>query len=1083
MLAHHPITGEPINILRTKSQLSAEEKTLVWIRSTFKPSHRWSRWFCVVSEPDAVSVCGADALTAILLPPGSVAADWASVFPTILSGECLVVGAAATVEAFAAAGLESERTLIVEDLYDAYPFLGEPVAAADPLSKWVVSLAHVLRMNRIAWSEGVDRAAMVFGLGAQVDAWNRSCGCLSGAQSLLSLTADAADSVVPAMWLIQQYFVHSAGRRAKEIRNCLERNIECPFVDHILLLNEKPYAELDGKAKVQTVEIGHRMRYNDVFNAIRTHVPAGDYVVFANSDIVFDSTLRHVWRLPMVRRRLFLELLRWEDGDTPTIFGPRSDSQDAWIVARNCCDFDPVETDFGFPFGKPGCDNAIGVLMMRQRFLVSNPAYSIKTYHVHASAVRNYEPKDVLYKKHFLYVDPTAIQNFAVVSDLRGATYAPPEAAGVAWRGKSLGRSFRRPLLCDDADGLATVCTMLKRADVPYEYSAEGVNLWTPAPGQTPLYRLQGGTFMTAGGLVSNFREILIGAHPMWAAGWEHANSSTLTGSVHVPHLVCAPFHEGWSTDLSSWVLHYLPRALAIRRIAAESSVKAEFLVPQTAMIGDFLEDCVWNSDSERGNINVVPYLKDMNYYSTDIWAVPPTEDALVTAEDVDVLRELLPQTHVPSSETPVVVFMVEDDVDALCTRSWAESVAENVFHDAWTVRYVSATDSPAVRRKALCDANWIVGRGAALNWMWMAGAGATVLDFQRIDSPVGDYAHLAGACGLRYVLGAVKREPIINSRQNALLTVARALPAYGFKDVAATKATKSKPKIIVPSGAGLEGLWSHCGDTFREMADLWAERGYVQLEKSEDTHYCWWGGVGEVLLYDRPTARWWTAPPPSYQMALFGNCAPPGPAAHLLRQSVWSFWGRSPRALEGVALRRENVRGWSSRSIESLFLGKVENGVQLAGRTGSDWSRAVSLFSMPIDSTGKPYPFTQEQYLEKLCNARFGLCLPGFGPKCNREIEYFCCGVVPIVTPGVDMKGYLVPPIEGIHYLTAKTPEEVAARIKETSAEKWAAMSAAGRQWWRTYASAEGLYRLTWARIEQCRPYVNSGIPPKFVF
>jgi hypothetical protein len=183
------------------------------------------------------------------------------------------------------------------------------------------------------------------------------------------------------------------------------------------------------------------------------------------------------------------------------------------------------------------------------------------------------------------------------------------------------------------------------------------------------------------------------------------------------------------------------------------------------------------------------------------------------------------------------------------------------------------------------------------------------------------------------------------------------------------------------------------------------------------------------------------------------------------------------------VAARRDCARGWSSRSIESLFLGKVENGIQLAGRTGADWSRCVSLFSMPIDSTGKPYPYTQEQYLEKLCDARFGLCLPGFGPKCNREIEYVCCGVVPIVTPGVDMKGYLVPPIEGVHYLTAKTPEEVAVRIKETSAEKWAAMSTAGRHWWRTYASAEGLYRLTWARIEQCRPYVNSGIPPKFVF
>jgi hypothetical protein len=216
--------------------------------------------------------------------------------------------------------------------------------------------------------------------------------------------------------------------------------------------------------------------------------------------------------------------------------------------------------------------------------------------------------------------------------------------------------------------------------------------------------------------------------------------------------------------------------------------------------------------------------------------------------------------------------------------------------------------------------------------------------------------------------------------------------------------------------------------------------------------------------------------------MALFGNCPPPGPGPHVLKQSLWSFWGRRPRMLEGVAQRVENMRGYESRPIASLFLGKIENGVQEAARTTADWSTAVELFSMPIDSSGKPYPYTQEQYLEKLCLARYGLCLPGYGPKCNREIEYFCCGVVPIVTPGVDMTGYLVPPTEGVHYLTAKTPEEVQRIVEITSAERWATMSAAGREWWRLYASAEGLFRLTHARIEQCKPYLNVGIPTKFM-
>jgi hypothetical protein len=41
--------------------------------------------------------------------------------------------------------------------------------------------------------------------------------------------------------------------------------------------------------------------------------------------------------------------------------------------------------------------------------------------------------------------------------------------------------------------------------------------------------------------------------------------------------------------------------------------------------------------------------------------------------------------------------------------------------------------------------------------------------------------------------------------------------------------------------------------------------------------------------------------------------------------------------------------------------------------------------------------------------------------------------------------------------------------------------MSTACRAWWRNYASAEGMFRLTWARIEQCRPYFGVGIPKNF--
>ena len=78
--------------------------------------------------------------------------------------------------------------------------------------------------------------------------------------------------------------------------------------------------------------------------------------------------------------------------------------------------------------------------------------------------------------------------------------------------------------------------------------------------------------------------------------------------------------------------------------------------------------------------------------------------------------------------------------------------------------------------------------------------------------------------------------------------------------------------------------------------------------------------------------------------------------------------------------------------------------------------------------------------------------------------------GTVPIITPGVDMLNYAARPQKNIHYFEASTPEEVQKIVNETGPEKWTEMSIAGRAWWRRYASAEGLFRLTWGIINTAK-------------
>lgn len=1047
MLAHHPKTGEPIKIMRTSPSIHADNKTMIWVRETMEANALCARWFTVISEIGAIEKVDTSALCAIILTKDSPIEDWIQKLPTIPIGYILCAPANIIRRLDAANILSGINVFIVEDLYESYPFLGSALIDSDDVPTILCALAHILRMNCISWIdvEIKGRCATL------CDAWKSA------------LAGRFVSPNIPKTWLIQQYFHSSSTRRSREIFNCLEHNLKNPLIDHIVLLNEKEYSEIPTNDKIRLVPHPHRLTYYDVYMWAKANVPENDIIIFSNSDIHFDESLVNLWRIQLTERRMFLALLRWES-DTGKIFGPRADSQDTWIFSRACLDWEPTRDELDFPFGKPGCDNVITYVMMKRKFLVVNPAFTIRTHHVHSSSIRNYDASDILYRPIFVYVEPSAISSLLVVKNIEDFRDKP------VMNGIINSVSFPRQIEYVEESHMNTCISMLRYAGIA-GYSANSDNLYSPSS-LNELYHFKQGVFSTYNGLIYTFTQ-MIACNKGWNTLWESSAVESLTACIYVPKLFVMPIQELSTSSLGHWIVHYLSRALLFRSLLKKQGHKVEFLIPQTDYIGDFLNDCVWDD----AKITVVPILKDQNYYSEEAWVVPPGEER-ATKEDIARLRTIAPKYESTGGPTVSICVVGDDDV---CSREWAESVRECVFKTGWTVHIVQRDSLPIAIRKAFQTSNWIIGSGDALRFMWWAQK-ARILEFQRHDTPNDEYIHLAGACGHQYILGGIQNEPITFARQNALLAVSRAIQKFGFHEILQVSRSKSnaiKPVVVLPSDASLTGIYAHCGDTFREMVALWGERGYINIERS-DTYYCWWDGVGKILLYDRPTSRWWRPDTP-YQLALFGNCAPPGPDPQRKKQSLWGFWPRSPRAIERIAESCRNLMGWDSRPIESLFLGKVENGVQQTARCGADWRSCVELWSMPIDSTGAPYPFTQEQYLEKLCSTRFGLCLSGFGPKCNREIEYFACGVVPIVTPGVDMSGYLVPPVEGIHYLRATSPEDVKKVISGVSAEKWALMSAAGRNWWRTYASVEGFFRLTWARIEQCRPYFGTAIPLTF--
>jgi hypothetical protein len=328
-------------------------------------------------------------------------------------------------------------------------------------------------------------------------------------------------------------------------------------------------------------------------------------------------------------------------------------------------------------------------------------------------------------------------------------------------------------------------------------------------------------------------------------------------------------------------------------------------------------------------------------------------------------------------------------------------------------------------------------------SWMWVLPKGARVWEIQSEMEPSASLLHICAAANI----------------EHRLLIVAKGVPNQREKDSMFEKLLKDMQSLTTSTErldlllpAKRTDFFSHAGDSFREMARLWGERGYVNLVEAP-VQQVWLGGVGDTLLYDRPTLQWLEASSErSWKKALFGNPTPKDGIA-------WTFWPRRPRLVEELVAKGYPTKSYEAREKNLVFYGRSENDVQRKRRTGAAWETACDDYSHV--STTDSYTYTQEEYLQRLSNAKYGLCLAGYGAKCHREIECMAMGCVPVVAPEVDMSSYADPPVEGLHYFRVQSPEEANA-VTRMTAERWTVMSAACKDWWVRNASVEGLWSLT---------------------
>jgi hypothetical protein len=1020
MLARNPKTGAPIRILRSDASLWRNRKTMVWLQGQ-TPSIPWERWdtLCIGLEDIQRWEKQGKKLDYFVLPESTPKAVEFFLSIQYLNYKMMFVPRQLVLDIGwqKFKNLQISNVIVLEEIHLMYPYLGKEWDKSKEDAALLV--AATLRTSYLVgmpidWSS--DRNSMLKSQGMEVK---------------------IMDEQPMPLWYITQYYKPDKARRGREIKKCLEENVKCSCIDKLVLLNEKDFSdEYPVSDKIHQDIVGKRLTYRMVVEWVQTNVPDNVICVFGNADIYLDdASWRDVWSVSL--ENIFLALLRWDvqEGDVPSkLFGPRNDSQDTWGFLSNSVkakQWDYAALDF--PFGKAGCDNAITVEMLRKKFLIVNPSLSLKTHHLQLTNYRTYDPKEVVDKACYMYVDPTGIHDMEPVFEIK-----PYEFEKVQFSG------FERRVRGPKTKALDVYCKMLERGE-RYLWKANATN---PCADETiQLYKYTN-AFQTPQGLSYGYNRIFIGKEEISKEAWSKSQLSPIHPSYESEKSYAAPWKEDFATCPEQYILEYLSKILYLR----SKYGPGEFFAPEKGVV-PYLECFSWPEQQ----VPVLTHKPNVQIWCKELIQYPLMTKPEIHTEEIAVLRKSLKEgwEEYPTRKTWVVVidgkFITNDMV-----KQWETDHSD---YD-WLVLYEKRTSPDRIVDK-LKGAQGLIcygGPNSMSRWgmSWVLPRGGIVIEIQNEMEPDGEACHMSGAAGLVHSLVIVPRASEKHTQEMIQKEVS--LTLKGLLVIGPLEARK--PTIYMPRRS-LTGFFGHTGDSFREMVELWAEKGYVDAVEDPKVVQVWLDGVGKTLLYDRPTLDWLFAAPQqeqTWELALFGN---PAPTESGGAGKSWFFWPRRPRLVEQLVAKGLPQTSWENRTKSLVFYGKIENKVQEKRRKAYDWSSICDEYEV-ADGETSPYRYTQEEYLEQLSKSRFGLCLAGYGKKCHREVECMAMGCVPVCATEVDINKYANPPQEGLHYIRVKSPEEAQEKLKALCKEEWETMSAACLKWWRENASAEGSWRLT---------------------
>lgn len=196
--------------------------------------------------------------------------------------------------------------------------------------------------------------------------------------------------------LITSFYLPDNPNRRAELIKCLQKNINCPYIETIHLyvddkkaLNyiKETYTNLI-KTKIIIISMNYKPKYSDLFKYANTL--SGKQCMISNSDIWL-SSLSNEMVIQLAKNDTIFSLTRYEHDMTKPLIENYCGSHDCFIFTS------PLKEDLikhvNHYQNILGSENVVLYELQKYGYKIINPCFDIVIVHEHKSAIRSYAGK------------------------------------------------------------------------------------------------------------------------------------------------------------------------------------------------------------------------------------------------------------------------------------------------------------------------------------------------------------------------------------------------------------------------------------------------------------------------------------------------------------------------------------------------------------------------------------------------------------------------------------------------------------------------------------------------------------------